>query len=44
MELFDELLLLVIDERDKRGDDVSMGDERCLIGVDCFDCVGRAGV
>ncbi len=30
LELFDEL---TVDERDERGEEVSMGDERCLIGV-----------
>lgn len=30
-----ELLLLVVDERDKRGDEVSIGDRPGFTGVDC---------
>lgn len=39
-----ELILFIVDERDERAGNVSIGDDRCLIKVDCFGCVGRVGV
>ena len=35
---------MTIVERDERVDVVSMGDDRCLVRVDGFDGIGRAGV
>lgn len=40
-ELIEELVLFVIDERDERADDVSIGELLGLVTVGCFDCDGR---